>query len=196
MPVRLDTEVRSSAWRFSRLRRGKSSEPMALTFDNSRSREEQGSRGIFDIGKPAATASSNPWRHRSGDSKEYVLNVLDPGTADRKITNPMIPFRLHQDQCAKERYADAIRAGMKIEFRSHLPAFAGLFADEAGRILAKTYERVETGKDAFYFDVFDPQGRFSAKVPNGEPDRHGGRTASSIRRRRILRGRPSSKDTK
>jgi hypothetical protein len=65
----------------------------------------------------------------------------------------------------KERYAEPLRAGMKMEFRNHFPAFSGIFADDAGRIFVKTYERFHGEGDVFYFDVFDPEGRFYAKVP-------------------------------
>ncbi len=132
-------------------------------------KEEQGSKGIFDIGRPACYCAvksdeSIVW----GDSKEYVLYVLDSeGRQIRRITKPYDPVPISNEdrESISKRYADAVRHGMKVEFRSHYPAFAGIFADDSGRILVKTYERSESDKDSFYFDVFDPEGRFYAKVP-------------------------------
>lgn len=132
-------------------------------------KEEQGLKNVFDIGRPACYCVVKPddsivW----GDSKEYILNVLDSeGRQIRRITKPYDPVPISNEdrESISKRYADAVRYGMKVEFRSHYPAFAGIFADDSGRILVKTYERSESDKDSFYFDVFDPEGRFYAKVP-------------------------------
>ncbi|MGA2531439.1 MAG: heparin lyase I family protein [Candidatus Aminicenantales bacterium] len=140
-------------------------------------KEEQGARGVFDVGRPGCycavtTNDSIVW----GDSKEYVLHVLDPGgRLVRKITKPhrSVPISSEDRETFRERYSDAVRGGMRVEFRSHFPAFAGIFADDAGRIFVKTYERFGDGKGSFYFDVFDPEGRFSARVPmTANLDRH------------------------
>ena len=132
-------------------------------------KEEPGEKAVFDIGRPTCYCAV---RHDDsivwGDSKEYVLHILDPeGRLIRTITKPhrSVPISREDQEMFRERYSDAIRAGMSIEFRSHFPAFSGIFADDRGRILVKTYERFEGGKNSFYFDVFDPEGRFSAKVP-------------------------------
>ncbi len=132
-------------------------------------KEEQGSNRIFDIGRPACYCAVKPddsivW----GDSREYVLHILDPeGRRIRKITKPYDPSPISNEdrESINKRYADAVRHGMKVEFRSHYPAFGGIFVDDAGRILVKTYEREKSENAAFYFDVFDPSGRFYAKVP-------------------------------
>ena len=132
-------------------------------------KEEQGTRRVFDVGRPgcycAVTANDSiVW----GDSKEYVLHVLDPGgRLVRRITKQQlsVPISSGDREMFRERYSDAVRRGMKVEFRSHFPAFAGIFADDAGRIFVKTYEHFGDGRENFYFDVFDPEGRYSAKVP-------------------------------
>jgi hypothetical protein len=132
-------------------------------------KEEQGSKNVFDIGRPACYCVVKPddsivW----GDSKEYILNVLDAeGRQTRRITKPYDPVPISNEdrESISKRYADAVRYGMKVEFRSHYPAFGGIFADDSGRIFVKTYERSESDKDSFCFDVFDPEGRFCARVP-------------------------------
>lgn len=53
---------------------------------------------------------------------------------------------------------------IKIEFPKHHPAFVHLSLDEDGRIFVKTYEKVKDG-EGYYYDVFDSEGRYIAKVP-------------------------------
>jgi DNA-binding beta-propeller fold protein YncE len=132
-------------------------------------KEEQGSKNVFDIGKPACYCAVKPddsivW----GDSKEYVLHVLDAdGRQIRRITKPYdpVPISSLDRESINQRNADAVPYGMKVKFRSHYPAFGGIFADDAGRIFVKTYERFESVKHAYFYDIFDPDGRFYAKVP-------------------------------
>jgi hypothetical protein len=132
-------------------------------------KEKQGSKNVFDIGRPACYCAVRPddsivW----GDSSEYVLHVLDAeGRTIRRIMKPYdpVPISSQDRKSINARYADAIRHGMKVEFRSHYPAFAGVFADDRGRILVKTYERSESDKNRLLYDIFDPDGRFYATVP-------------------------------
>ncbi|OGD23663.1 MAG: hypothetical protein A2Y70_06320 [Candidatus Aminicenantes bacterium RBG_13_64_14] len=131
--------------------------------------EEMGTRGIFDIGKPscycAVTESDQViW----GDSKEYVLYVLDPqGQLIKIITKEHKPQKISaaDREGYEKRYAEPLKAGMKINFRSHYPAFSDIYADDTGRILVKTYERVDHDERFFYFDVFNPDGIYIAKAP-------------------------------
>jgi hypothetical protein len=55
--------------------------------------------------------------------------------------------------------------GVKIHFRSNFPAFAGISVDEEERIFVRTYERIEDSNERYYYDVFDPEGKYLAKVP-------------------------------
>jgi hypothetical protein len=132
-------------------------------------KEEQGSKNVFDIGRPACYCVVKPddsiaW----GNSREYTLHILDSkGRQIRRITKPYdsVPISDEDRESISQRYSDAVRRGMKVEFRSHYPAFGGIFADDAGRILVKTYERSASDRDSFYYDVLDPEGRFCARVP-------------------------------
>ena len=53
---------------------------------------------------------------------------------------------------------------MQIAFRDRLPAFSGLFFDDQGRILVRTYERAGGKPDSFSYDVFDQDGVYESKV--------------------------------
>lgn len=54
---------------------------------------------------------------------------------------------------------------MKISFRDHFPAFSDIYTDDPGRILVKTYEHVDHDQRFFFFDVYDQDGIYIAKVP-------------------------------
>ena len=51
-------------------------------------------------------------------------------------------------------------------FPRYFPVFRSISIDQEGRVFAGTYERIETGEDYFYYyDVFDSEGKYIAKVP-------------------------------
>jgi len=47
----------------------------------------------------------------------------------------------------------------------HCPAIFGLAVDETGRILTGTFESPDPQQDYYFFDVFDPEGRYIARFP-------------------------------
>jgi len=127
-----------------------------------------GKERAFDIGRPscyAALSSSNTiiW----GDSGQYILHVLNPdGTLVMRIIKEFYPKALtsEDENEYRQKYAEPLKAGMKISFRDNWPAFSGLFFDDEGRILVKTYDRVGGNADSFYYDVFNRQGVYESKV--------------------------------
>ena len=132
-------------------------------------KEERGTRGLFDIGKSSLYCDVSPsdnivW----GDSKEYVLQILNQGgDLIKRIIKEHNPIEITAED--KERYekqyAEPVKRGMRINFRSHFPAFSEISVDDEERIFVKTYERVEGKEDLFYFDVFESGGKYIAKVP-------------------------------
>jgi hypothetical protein len=132
-------------------------------------KEERGTRGIVDIGKSSfycdvSTSDNIVW----GDSKEYVLQILNQeGDLIKRIIKEHNPIEITAED--KERYekqyAEPVKRGMRINFRSHFPAFSEISVDDEERIFVKTYERVEGKEDLFYFDVFESGGKYIAKVP-------------------------------
>ena len=64
----------------------------------------------------------------------------------------------------RAKYAEALKHGMQIAFRDLFPAFSGLFFDDQGRILVRTYERVGGSGGLFSYDVFDKDGVYECRV--------------------------------
>jgi hypothetical protein len=132
-------------------------------------KEERDLRKIFDIGKPTWYCDVSPndrivW----GDSSEYVLQILNhEGKLEKKITKGYAPVEIAEEDKKKykDMYAGPLKMGLKIQFRNHFPAFGDISVDDEERIFVKTYERINEGEERFYFDVFDAEGKYLAKVP-------------------------------
>jgi hypothetical protein len=131
-------------------------------------REETGPDRVFDIGRPSCYAALSPddmllW----GDSAEYLLNKL---SAEGKLVKKII--REYDSRAIadaekieyQKKYADALKYGMQISYRDRWPAFNALFFDEEGRLLVRTYERPIGSNRSFYYDVFDREGVYEARV--------------------------------
>jgi hypothetical protein len=131
-------------------------------------REEMGPDRVFDIGRPACYAALSPddrvvW----GDSAEYLLNMLSPeGKLIRKIIGEFHARAITDAERDENRgkYADALKFGMQISFRDRWPAFSGLFFDDEGRLLVRTYERGMGSGNSFFYDVFDREGVYESRV--------------------------------
>ncbi|MEN6311719.1 MAG: hypothetical protein ABFD80_09320, partial [Acidobacteriota bacterium] len=103
-----------------------------------------------------------------GNSKDYVLHVLDASGAEiMTIEKTHHPRKMTSADEARYReiHMDAVKHGYRLEFYDHFPVFSGIFADDGGRIFVKTYERVEGKSEETYYDVFDADGRYAVKVP-------------------------------
>jgi len=132
-------------------------------------KEESGRPRVFEIGRPALYACVTPdddvvW----GNSGSYLLHFLNSrGELVKTIEREYDPVKITSKDREeyRKKYADALHAGLEIDFFDHFPAFAGIFADDDGRIFVKTYERAEGQAHSFYYDVFDSEGRYKAKVP-------------------------------
>ncbi|NTU51655.1 MAG: hypothetical protein HGA94_04350, partial [Candidatus Aminicenantes bacterium] len=132
------------------------------------SREEMGKDRTFDIGRPSCYgAISSGDRVIWGDSSQYVLHVMNPdgGLAMRIIKEFQPRAQTSEDEDEyRQRYAEPLKAGMKISFRGRWPAFSGLFVDDEGHIFVRTYERAGGGANSFYYDAFDEEGVYESKV--------------------------------
>jgi hypothetical protein len=132
-------------------------------------KEERDMRKTFDIGKPTWFCDVFPsgqivW----GDSQEYILNILNNDcTLIRRISKEHDPLEISGEDRAsyREFYAASLERGLKIQFRSHYPAFGDINVDDEGRIFVRTFEKVEDTENWYYHDVFDAEGRYIAKVP-------------------------------
>jgi len=104
--------------------------------------------------------------------KKYEFHALNPeGKLIRKIIKDHEPLNVTQED--RERYMERYerillrlpRPRGKIIFPNHFPAFSDMSVDEEGRIFLETYERVIDKENFYYFDVFDSEGKYIAKVP-------------------------------
>ena len=132
-------------------------------------KEERDMRKTFDIGKPTWFCDVSPsGRIFWGDSKEYVINILNRDcTLIRRITKKHKPHAITAEDrdSYRERYASALERGLKIEFRSHYPAFGEINVDEEERIFVRTFKKVEGRDNRYYHDVFDAEGKYITTVP-------------------------------
>jgi hypothetical protein len=132
-------------------------------------KEDMGAREVFDIGKPSCYCAVTPsdmiiW----GNSEEYILYVLNPqGKLVKQIIGEYEPQAITtEDKDAfKKTYAEPLKAGMKINFRNHFPAFSNICVDDEERIFVKTYEHATGREGAFFYDVYSRDGIFMAKMP-------------------------------
>lgn len=131
--------------------------------------DEQGKKGVLDIAKISCFCDVSPsdnivW----GNSKEYVLHILNPeGLLIKRIIKDSDPLKFTESDkdIYKERYADAAKRGLELNFPSHYPAFKDIFTDDKERIFVQTYQQIDGEKDFFFHDVFDADGKYIANVP-------------------------------
>jgi len=132
-------------------------------------KEERGMRGVIDIGKPELYCNVSPNDNIIvGNSREYVLQIFNQkGDLIKKISKEhnFIKITAEDKKTYKKKYAEPIERGMKINFRSHFPAFSEISIDDEGRIFVKTYQRIKGKDSVFYFDVFESGGKYTAKIP-------------------------------
>lgn len=94
-----------------------------------------------------------------GFSETYELQIYDlNGHLVQKIFKDFDPVEINEYE--KEKRDWTRRKGLPRYF----PAFEDLSVDEEGRIYVQTFER-QMDKDEFYFDVFEPDGKYIAKIP-------------------------------
>jgi len=100
-----------------------------------------------------------------GISTEYELQVLNPdGKLIKKIVKDYDPVKITEKE--KEERLKAFRRlppEIKIEFPKYHWAFERLSIDEEGKIFLRVHEKAEDG-DGYYYDVFDSEGRYIAKI--------------------------------
>lgn len=112
-------------------------------------------RFTYEIGQDGIIVWGLPTR--------YEIHIWSPeGKALRKIVKRYDPVVITEDE-KKERAKDLLSSGINIIWPKSHNAFDFLFLDDEGRIVVRTYEKLQ-GKKVFYHDVFDSEGRYIAKV--------------------------------
>jgi len=106
----------------------------------------------------------------TGYSEDYELRFLNlEGDLTKKIITDYTPLPLSNEE--KQRLTEArfpesmggVPESYKVEFPDHYPPFSSFLVDSIGRIFVRTYE--EAGEGMHYYDIFDPEGRYLARVP-------------------------------
>ncbi len=97
------------------------------------------------------------------------LQIADEeGRVIRKIIkdyDPVIIPDEEKERDIKERFGEGgVPPNIKLIFPKYYPAFWHLSTDDEGRIFVQTFEKTEDGSN--YYDIFDSEGRYIAKVPS------------------------------
>jgi len=101
-----------------------------------------------------------------GAQTKYELHILDSrGKEVRKIVKDYDPVEFTKEDKDKVLERGLYEGpGVKLIWPKHHLAFMEFTCDELGRIFVRSYEKAKDGKSHFY-DIFDPEGRYIAKVP-------------------------------
>lgn len=101
-----------------------------------------------------------------GAQSKYILHILDSrGKEIRKIVKDYDPVeftKADKDKVLERGLYEG--PDVKLLWSKHHLAFMEFTCDDQGRIFVRTHEKTKDGKSHFY-DIFDPEGRYIAKVP-------------------------------
>jgi hypothetical protein len=123
----------------------------------------------FDLAKPGLVYAVSPndsivW----GNSAVYELHVLSPEGKPIRIIQKKCD-RLPMTADFREKYekelAGLVAHGVKLNFPDRFPAFMDVSVDEKDWLWVRTCEPVEGEGDFYYFNIFDSEGKYLAKVP-------------------------------
>jgi len=98
-----------------------------------------------------------------GYSQDYELQVFNSdGELVKKIIKEYEPVEISQSQI--EERTKVIPSDRKLDIPKFYHAFQRFTMDDGGKIFVQTYEKTED-EEGFYYDVFDSEGKFMAKIP-------------------------------
>jgi len=98
-----------------------------------------------------------------GFPAKYELQVFNPeGQLTRKITKQYDPARITREEI--EEVEKRVPPGRKLEIPKHHDPFVRFSLADEGRIFVQTREKTDDRKQDYY-DIFDREGRYIAKVP-------------------------------
>lgn len=90
------------------------------------------------------------------DSYEFQIINLE-GEIVRKVSREYSPIEISEEEKTKRHLPESN------ELPKYFPAFQDFSVDEEGRIYVQLFER-QTDGDKFYYDVFNTEGKYVAKV--------------------------------
>jgi len=107
-----------------------------------------------------------------GSSDKYEISILNPeGESIKKIIKDYNAVDVSEDykkqitEFYESRFQRNYISQMKFIFPKYFPAFGSITADDTGRLFIETYEEVKNRTGYHYFDVFNPEGMYIAKIP-------------------------------
>lgn len=102
-----------------------------------------------------------------GNTKDYDIRVFSPdGKLVRKILKDYNPMKItEEDKRDILSKIPDVGFGVKdrIVFPDYYPPYQLFSVDEEGRLIVRTNEKGKT-KGEYYYDVFDPEGKYIAKI--------------------------------
>lgn len=98
----------------------------------------------------------------SGYPEKYEIKIFNPeGTLIRKIQKDYEPLEIDEEELGRLK---DFPPGIKLDVPQYHAAYWNFFVDDESRIYVFTWEKVP-GEDKRYFDVFDSEGKYIAKIP-------------------------------
>jgi len=98
-----------------------------------------------------------------GSPDKYELNVYDlEANLEMKIMKDYDPVEITKQEI--EEVMEDMPQGIEVSIPKYHNPFGWFGTDDEGRIFVRTYEQIKNG-EGFYYDVFDTEGKFIAKVP-------------------------------
>jgi hypothetical protein len=98
-----------------------------------------------------------------GYPKDYELQIFNPGgKLIKKIKREYDSVEVTEEE-KEEQKKDALPQ-LKFRFSKYHSAYRLFFADDEGRIFVQSWEKIKDG-EGYYYDVFDPEGKYIAKIP-------------------------------
>ena len=98
-----------------------------------------------------------------GSPEKYEHEVFDlEANLEMKIIKDYDPVEITKQEI--DEVMEEIPQGMEVSIPKYHNPFQWFGTDDEGRIFVRTHEQVKEG-EGFYYDVFDVEGKFIAKVP-------------------------------
>jgi len=94
----------------------------------------------------------------------YEIKIFDPeGNIIKKIEKDYKPLEITKEDIKR---FEGMPPGIELSIPKYYPPFRDFIIDDECRIFVLTYEKVPDG-DERYYDVFDKEGKYIAKIPLG-----------------------------
>jgi hypothetical protein len=98
-----------------------------------------------------------------GIPDHYEIRICDTtGNLVKKITREYDPVEITKEE--KKETTEEMPPDIKLAIPKYHNAFQWFNTDDEGNIFIMTWERIP-GSEGYYYDVFDPEGRYLAKIP-------------------------------